>query len=44
MLAPAAGEVLESMSHAQYLLAPYAPETNEAFAEITHFFDAHLGG
>jgi acetyl esterase/lipase len=36
-------QVFEGMSHAQYLLDPYAPETKEAFAEIARFFDAHLG-
>jgi epsilon-lactone hydrolase len=35
-------EVFEGISHAQYLV-PEAPETKEAFAEITRFLDAHLG-
>jgi epsilon-lactone hydrolase len=33
--------VFEGISHAQYLV-PEAPETKEAFAEITRFLDAHL--
>ena len=36
-------QVYEGMSHAQYLFAPYAPETKEIFTEIAHFFDRHLG-
>ena len=36
-------QVFEGMSHAQYLLDPYAPETKEAFTEIARFFDVHLG-
>jgi len=35
-------EVFEGVSHAQYLV-PEAPETKEAFTEITRFFDTHLG-
>jgi len=35
-------EVFEGISHGQYLV-PEAPETKEAFAEITRFLDAHLG-
>jgi len=38
----AALEVFEGISHGQYLV-PEAPETKEAFAEITRFLDAHLG-
>ena len=34
--------VFEAQSHAQYLFNPYAPETKEAFREITKFFDTHL--
>ena len=36
-------EVFEGMSHAQYFLDPYAPESKEAFEEIARFFDKHLG-
>ena len=36
-------QVFEGMSHAQYLFNADAPETKEAFAEITRFFDRHLG-
>jgi len=36
-------EVFEGMSHGLYLLAPYTPESKEAFTEIARFFDAHLG-
>ena len=35
-------QVFEGMSHAQYLFNADAPETKEAFGEITKFFDAHL--
>jgi hypothetical protein len=35
-------EVFEGISHGQYLV-PDAPETKEAFAEISRFFDGHLG-
>ena len=36
-------QVFEGMSHAQYLQAPTAPESKEAFEEIARFFDKHLG-
>ncbi|HTT05320.1 MAG TPA: alpha/beta hydrolase [Steroidobacteraceae bacterium] len=36
-------QVFEGMSHAQYVLAPTAPESKEAFEEIARFFDTHLG-
>ena len=36
-------QVFEGMSHAQYMINPYAPETKEAFTEIARFFDQHLG-
>jgi acetyl esterase/lipase len=35
-------EVYEAQSHAQYIPDPTAPETKEAFGEITKFFDSHL--
>ncbi len=35
-------QVFEGMSHAQYLSDADAPETREAFTEITRFFDKHL--
>jgi acetyl esterase/lipase len=35
-------EVYEGLSHGQYIPDPSAPETQEAFGEITRFFDAHL--
>jgi epsilon-lactone hydrolase len=35
-------EVYEGQSHAQYIPDPSAPETREAFGEITRFFDQHL--
>jgi epsilon-lactone hydrolase len=35
-------QVFEGFSHAQYLFDPAAPETKEAFAEITAFFDRYL--
>ena len=35
--------VYEGMSHAQYLFNADAPEAKEAFTDIAHFFDAHLG-
>jgi acetyl esterase/lipase len=35
-------EVYEGQSHAQYIADPSAPETKEAFGEITQFFDRHL--
>lgn len=34
-------QVFEGESHAQFL-TPFVPETEEAFGEIAHFFDAHL--
>lgn len=34
-------QVFEGESHAQFL-TPFVPETQEAFGEIAHFFDAHL--
>jgi monoterpene epsilon-lactone hydrolase len=36
-------EVYEGQSHAQYQLDDRVPETQEAFGEITAFFDKHLG-
>ena len=36
-------EVYEGQSHAQYGANDRAPETSEAFGEITDFFDRHLG-
>ncbi len=36
-------QVFEGMSHAQYLFNADAPESKEAFGEITRFFDKHLG-
>ncbi len=36
-------QVFEVMSHAQYLYAPTAPESKEAFEEIARFFNKHLG-
>jgi epsilon-lactone hydrolase len=38
---PAALQVFEGQSHAQFL-EPFVPETDEAFAEIGAFLDAHL--
>jgi epsilon-lactone hydrolase len=35
--------VFEGMSHFQYIIDPYAPESKEAFTEIARFFDKHLG-
>jgi acetyl esterase/lipase len=35
-------QVFEGLSHAQYLFDPMAPETKEAFGEITAFFDQYL--
>jgi acetyl esterase/lipase len=35
-------QVFEGQSHAHYLRDDSAPETKEAFAEISHFFDQHL--
>jgi acetyl esterase/lipase len=37
-------QVFEGQSHAQYQFNDQAPETKEAFGEITAFFDKHLGG
>ncbi len=34
-------QLFEAQSHAQFL-TPFAPETEEAFAEIARFFDRHL--
>jgi acetyl esterase/lipase len=36
-------QVYEGQSHAQYYRDVSAPETKEAFEEIAHFFDEHLG-
>jgi acetyl esterase/lipase len=36
-------QVFEGESHAQYEFDDRAPETKEAFGEITTFFDKHLG-
>ena len=36
-------EVYEGLSHAQYQFDDRAPETKQAFGEITAFFDRHLG-
>jgi epsilon-lactone hydrolase len=36
-------QVFEGQSHAQYMRDPNAPETKEYFAEVTRFFDRHLG-
>ncbi len=36
-------EVFEGMSHAQYQMDDRIPEAKTAFAEITQFFDKHLG-
>jgi acetyl esterase/lipase len=38
---PAALQIFEAMSHAQFL-EPGVPETTEAFGEIGAFFDQHL--
>ncbi len=35
--------VFEGQSHAQYQFDDRVPETEEAFGEIAHFFDKHLG-
>jgi len=35
--------VYEGMSHAQFCIDPFAPESKEAFLEIANFFNAHLG-
>jgi acetyl esterase/lipase len=34
--------VFEGLSHAQYLLLDQAPESAEAFGEVSAFFDRHL--
>ena len=39
----AALHVYEGMSHAQFCIDPFAPESKEAFLEIANFFNAHLG-
>ena len=39
----AALHLYEGMSHAHFCINPYAPESKEAFREISTFFDAHLG-
>ena len=39
----AALHVYEGMSHAQFCIDPFAPESKEAFLEIASFFNAHLG-
>ncbi len=36
-------QVYEAQSHAQFTFDASAPETKEAFEEIAHFFDRHLG-
>jgi acetyl esterase/lipase len=36
-------QVYEGQSHAHYLRDDSAPETKEAFGEISAFFDKHLG-
>lgn len=36
-------QVFEGMSHAQYSLNPFVPETKECYEEIQRFFDRHLG-
>ena len=36
-------QVFEGQSHAQYYADAYGPETKEHFAELTAFFDRHLG-
>ena len=38
----AALTVFDGQSHAQYYRDPAAPETKDAFAEITAFFDKHM--
>jgi monoterpene epsilon-lactone hydrolase len=34
--------VFEGLSHIEYTIVPTAPETKEAFTEISRFFDQHL--
>ena len=36
-------QVFEGMSHAQYVINPFVPETKEGYTEIARFFDKHLG-
>ena len=36
-------QVFEGQSHAHYLRDDTAPETKATFAEITAFFDKHMG-
>jgi monoterpene epsilon-lactone hydrolase len=36
-------QVFEGMSHAQYNVDPFAPESKEVFTEIARFLDKHLG-
>jgi epsilon-lactone hydrolase len=36
-------QVFEGQSHAHYLRDDTAPETKEVFAEISGFFNKHLG-
>ena len=36
--------VFEGLSHNEYTMVPNAPETKEAFTEISRFFDQHLKG
>jgi acetyl esterase/lipase len=36
-------QVYEGQSHGQYSRDVVAPETKEAFEEIAHFLDKHLG-
>jgi acetyl esterase/lipase len=38
----AALQIFEGQSHAHYLRDDSAPETKEAFAEISDFFDKHM--
>ena len=35
-------QVYEGMSHCQYMSDPACPESEEAFTEISRFFDEHL--
>jgi len=36
-------QVYEGQSHAHYLFDDSAPETREAFSEISSFFNKHMG-
>jgi monoterpene epsilon-lactone hydrolase len=36
-------QIFEGQSHGQYMAVATAPETKEYFAELTHFFNLHLG-